>query len=79
MSQVGVFQVVEATEAIAQGQKTITSTWTIKEKSDNTYHARLVARGFQQQEGLNYNVAAISSPLTSNTSICTVFTIYSRL
>ncbi len=75
MVQDRVFQVVDAEEAISQGQKAITSTWTMKKKSDGTYCARLVARGFQQQEGLHYNIAAISSPVTSNTSICMVLTI----
>ncbi len=51
--QHGVFKVVDAKEAISCGQKAITSTWTMKKKSNGTYRARLAARGFQQQEGLH--------------------------
>ncbi len=44
-------------------------------KSNGTYCAPFVTRGFQQQEGLHYNIVAISSPVTSDTSICIVLTI----
>ncbi len=75
MDQDGVFKVVDATEAISRRQKAITSTWTMKTKSNGTYCARLVVIGLQQQEGLHYDIAAISSPVTSDTSICMALTI----
>ncbi len=41
----------------------------MKKKTDGTYQARLVARGFQQIEGQHYDTTAISSPVTSDTAI----------
>ncbi len=73
--QDGVFKVVDAKDAISYGQKAITSTWTMKKKSNGTFCSHLVAREFQQQEGLHYNIVAISSPVTNNTSICMVLII----
>ncbi len=75
MVQDRVFTVVDAKEAISHGQKAITSTWTMKKESNGTYCAHIVARGFQQQDGLHYYIAAISSPVTSNTSTRMVLTI----
>ncbi len=75
MVQDGIFEVVDSRGALPQKQKAITSTWNMKKKSNGTYFAHLVARGFQQQEGLHYNLVAISSSETSNTSTCMVLTI----
>ncbi len=46
-----------------------------EKKGDGSYCARLVARGLHQQEGLHYDIAAIFSPVSSDTSICMVLTI----
>ncbi len=71
----GVLKAVHANLVKAKGKRPITSTWTIKKKSDGTYLARLVARGFQQVEGQHYNTTAILSPVTSDTAIWMVLTI----
>ncbi len=74
MVQDGVFQIVNKNEIIFCRQKAITSTWTVKKILDRRYWAHLVTRCFQQQEGLNYSIVAISSQVTSNNSIYMVFT-----
>lgn len=53
MVQDGMFQLMNTNYAISSGLKVIMSTWTMKKKCDGTYHASLVTRGFQQQEGLH--------------------------
>ncbi len=64
-----------ASKVKAEGKRPITSTWTMKKKSDWTYLARLVARGFQQVDGQHYNDTAISLPVRSDTTMCMVLTI----
>ncbi len=46
----------------------------MKKKSNVTYCAHLLATGFQQLEGLHFNIAEILSPVTSDTSIHLVLT-----
>ncbi len=71
----GVLKAVHANLVKAKGKRPITSTWIMKTKSDGTYRARLVARGFQQVEGQHYDTTARSSPVTSDTAIWMVLTI----
>ena len=54
---------------VPAGAKVITSNWAVKKKAKGTYCATLNARGFQQVEGLHYDAADISSPVTNDTSI----------
>ena len=50
-------------------KKVVTSTWAMKKKANGTYPDRLNARGFQKVEGVHYNAADISSPVTNDMSI----------
>ena len=59
-------------EDVPANARIITSTWAMKKKANGTFRARLNARGFQQQEGVHYDAADISSPVTNDMSIRTV-------
>ena len=52
--------------------KIITSTWANKNKANGTYRARLNAIGYEQVEGLHYDVANIALLVTNNMNICIV-------
>ena len=54
---------------VPEGAKVITSKWVMKKKATGTYCDRLNARGFQQVEGVHYDAAEISSPVTNDMSI----------
>ena len=53
--------------------KVLTTTWSMKKKSDGTYRARMVARGFEQVDGEHYDGHDISSPVASEITIRIVF------
>ena len=54
---------------VPSGAKVITSTWAMKKKANGTYRARFNARGFKKVEGVHYDTADISSPVTNDMSI----------
>jgi len=41
----------------------------MKKKASTRYRARLNTRGFEQQEGVHYDPAQISSPVTNDATI----------
>lgn len=57
------WELVDCTE----GVKPITCRWIFREKADGRYKARLVARGFEQKEGVNYTETF--SPVARHASI----------
>jgi len=54
---------------LPEGTKVLTSTWAMKKKANGTYRARVVARGFEQIEGVHYDGASIAAPVINNMSI----------
>jgi len=54
---------------LPEGTKVLTSTWAMKKKANGTYRARVVARGFEQIEGVHYDGASIAAPVTIDMSI----------
>lgn len=50
-----------------KGVKPITCRWVLREKADGSYKARLVARGFEQKEGVDYTETF--SPVARHASI----------
>lgn len=61
----------------AQNFNTLTSKWVFKIKDDGRYRARLVVRGCQQTQGLDYEETF--SPVISNTSLRLIFAIGANL
>lgn len=57
----------------AKGRKPLTSRWVLREKEEGVAKARLVVRGFEQKEGIDYD--EIFSPVANFTSIRTLFCI----
>jgi hypothetical protein len=47
----------------------MSSTWAMKKKSNETYRARLNARGYDQVDGINYDSDNIFSPVTNDVTI----------
>ena len=54
---------------LPEGTKVLTSTWAMKKKANGTHRARVVARGFEQIEGVHYDGASIAAPVTNDMSI----------
>ncbi len=42
-------------EPLPEGRKAVKSKWVFKKKADGHFHARLVAKGFTQLEGVNFD------------------------
>jgi histone deacetylase 1/2 len=55
--------------------KILTSTWAMKKKANGTFRARLNARGYMQVDGVHYDSASISSPVTNDVTIRIVLVI----
>ena len=54
---------------LPEGTKVLISTWAMKKKANGTHRARVVARGFEQIEGVHYDGASIAAPVTNDMSI----------
>ena len=50
-------------------QKVLSSTWTMKKKSNGTYGARMNMSKYEQIDGEHYDSASISSPVTNDVSM----------
>ena len=61
MKDHGVFQPVTQKDLKA-GTKIISSTWSMKKKSNGVFRARMVARGFEQIPGKHYDDQTKASP-----------------
>ena len=68
MTTYGVWTPVKLSD-LPEGTKILSSTWAIKKKANGTCHARVVARGSEQIEGLHYDGASITAPVTNDMSI----------
>ena len=55
--------------SIPCGAKVITSTWAMKKKANGIHRTRLVARGYEQNEGEHFDSNFISSPVVSDVTI----------
>lgn len=60
----------------AKGKKILTNTWVFRIKDDGRYKARLVVRGCEQKEGVDY--AETYSPVVSNNTIRLIFALGSK-
>ena len=68
MTTYGVWTPVKLSD-LPEGTKILSSTWAMKKKANRTCRARVVARGFEQIEGLHYDGASIAAPVTNDMSI----------
>ena len=68
METYGVWTPVKLADLPA-GTKILSSTWAMKKKANGTHRARVVARGFEQVEGVHYDGASIAAPVTNDMSI----------
>ena len=69
-----VWKVVQKKD-LPENVETITSTWSMKKKANGTCRARMVARGFEQKDGVNYDSTSTSSPVVNEVTIRIVFTL----
>jgi hypothetical protein len=49
------------------------TTWAMRKKANGKYCKGLIARGFEQLEGLNNNIDSTSTPITNDTTIQIMF------
>ena len=68
MVKYGVWKAVPP-ETLPSGMKLITSTWAMKKKASGVCRARVVARGFEQIDGMHYDGSSVASPVTNELSI----------
>ena len=54
---------------VPKDTKVITTTWSMKKKSNGTYRAHMNMRGYEQKLGEHYNASSISSPVTNDVTI----------
>jgi hypothetical protein len=54
---------------VPAGAKILTCTWAMKKKANGVYRSRLVARGFEQNEGEHYMQEFISAPVVNDVTI----------
>ena len=64
-------QVFEARpiEEVPEGSKILTSTWSMKKKPNGTKRARLVARGYEQEDGSHYKSDETAAPVVNDMTI----------
>ena len=74
MEDNGVMEPIRA-EDVPKGTNIIDSRWVFKRKANGTYRARLVARGYSQIPGQDYDVDDIYGPVANETTIMVVLTI----
>jgi hypothetical protein len=60
-------------DSIPADAKLLSSTWAMKQKSNNIKRARLNARGFEQVDGKHYDATNIAAPVVNNLTIRTCF------
>jgi len=70
----GVWKLVDKEEA--KGKKILTSKWIFRVKDDGRYKARLVARGFEQEEGIDYEETY--SPVVNMPSLRALFSLAAK-
>ena len=68
MTQYNVWEPVEKTK-VPDGVKVLSSTWAMKKKANGTLRARMVARGYEQIDGMHYDSSSIAAPVTNELSI----------
>ena len=71
MVQYGVFKEIPRSE-MQRGEKTMSSTWAMKMKSNGTRRARIAVRGFEQKEGVQYYEDDKAAPVVNDMTICIV-------
>jgi len=62
-------------DSVPKDAKIIDSTWVMKKKSNDTYRARMNARGFKQVEGQHFDGTSLAAPVTNVASIRIMFTL----
>ena len=60
-------------DEVPKGAKVLTSTWACKLKSNGTKRARINGRGYEQIDGVHYDLLSITSPVTNDASVRIVF------
>ena len=68
MIKYNVFEVVHKDD-VPKGTKVVDYAWAMKKKPSGVYRARLAARGFKQEDGVNYSKDDKSSPVITDMSI----------
>ena len=68
MVQYGVFKEIPRSE-MQPGERTMTSTWAMKMKSNGTRRARIAVRGFEQKEGVQYYEDDKAAPVVNDITI----------
>jgi len=56
-------------EEVPAGAKILTSTWSMKKKPNGTKRARLVARGYEQEDGQHYKSDETAAPVVNDMTI----------
>ena len=60
---------VHPIEEVPDGAKILTSTWSMKKKPNGTKRARLVARGYEQEDGQHYKSDETAAPVVNDMTI----------
>jgi hypothetical protein len=68
MKKFQVFEPVLKTD-VPVGSKILSSTWVIKQKASGDVHGRLVARGYEQIDGVHYDSSSKAAPVVIDTTI----------
>ena len=72
MMKYDVFTVIKHTD-LPKDAKVLTTTWAMKKKPNGTFRARLVARGFEQENKIHYQDNDIAAPVVNDVTIKLAF------
>jgi Reverse transcriptase (RNA-dependent DNA polymerase) len=60
---------------VTKTDKVLITTWAMKKKPNGNYRGRINAHGYEQIDGLHYNISNTAAPVTNDTTIWIIITL----
>ena len=60
---------------VPKDAKVLTSTWAMKKTSNGKFQVHINARGYEQVDGIHYDIDTTGAPVVNEMTICIVFTL----